>query len=129
MCIACVQDLEGYWLASTPFMAGDAISIADLLVVMELTQLNMLDGALKVTSGTGRATSPHARVRHTRLNGTKGSEAVSSCTAAHRCHCGLARLACRPLHEDIVNSNSACPCQMYPPVQLQPQILSYSGRA
>lgn len=46
--VACVQDLEGYWLASTPFMAGDAISIADLLVIMELTQMHMLDGALKV---------------------------------------------------------------------------------
>ena len=45
---ACLQDLEGYWLASTPFMAEEDISIADLLVVMELTQLHMLDGALKV---------------------------------------------------------------------------------
>ena len=48
MCTACLQDLERYWLASTPFMAGEDISIADLLVVMELTQLHMLDGALKV---------------------------------------------------------------------------------
>ncbi len=46
---ACMQDLEGYWLASTPYMAGEDISIADLLVVMELTQLHMLNGALKVS--------------------------------------------------------------------------------
>ena len=52
MGMACVQDLEGYWLATTPFLAGDAISVADLLVVMELTQLRMLNGALKVFPAT-----------------------------------------------------------------------------
>lgn len=44
-----MQDLETYWLASTPFVAGEAISIADLSIIMELTQLRMLDGALKVS--------------------------------------------------------------------------------
>ena len=51
-----MQDLETYWLASTPFVAGEAISIADLSIIMELTQLRMLDGALKVSmcrSGLG----------------------------------------------------------------------------
>lgn len=71
-----VQDLEGFWLASTPFMAGDAISIADLLVVMELTQLHMLDGALKVTPCTDRHYALHDCVRHAGLNGTEGSEPV-----------------------------------------------------
>ena len=43
--LCCAQDLEHYWLAATPFVAGDDISIADLIIIMELTQLQMLEGA------------------------------------------------------------------------------------
>ena len=43
--LCCEQDLEHYWLAATPFVAGDDISIADLIIIMELTQLQMLEGA------------------------------------------------------------------------------------
>ena len=45
--VCCEQDLEHYWLASTPFVAGGDISIADLIIIMELTQLKMLEGALQ----------------------------------------------------------------------------------
>lgn len=48
--VCCVQDLEHYWLASTPFVAGDDISIADLIIIMELTQLQMLEGARQASS-------------------------------------------------------------------------------
>ena len=48
--VCCEQDLEHYWLASTPFVAGDDISIADLIIIMELTQLQMLEGALQASS-------------------------------------------------------------------------------
>lgn len=48
--VCCEQDLEHYWLASTPFVAGNDISIADLIIIMELTQLQMLEGALQASS-------------------------------------------------------------------------------
>lgn len=34
--------LEQYWLKSSAFLAGDVISIADLLIVTELDMLHML---------------------------------------------------------------------------------------
>ena len=48
--VCCEQDLEHYWLAATPFVAGNDISIADLIIIMELTQLQMLEGALQASS-------------------------------------------------------------------------------
>mmetsp|Transcript_38931 Transcript_38931/g.97805 ORF Transcript_38931/g.97805 Transcript_38931/m.97805 type:complete len:191 (+) Transcript_38931:429-1001(+) len=40
-----LQHLETIWLARTKFAGRDQISIADLLIVSELEQLRMLDGA------------------------------------------------------------------------------------
>jgi hypothetical protein len=40
-----VQGLETYWLAEMQFVAGNAISIADLLMCCELEQLVMLEAA------------------------------------------------------------------------------------
>ena len=40
--------LERYWLASSSFVAGNEISIADLLIVTELDMLHMLAGANEV---------------------------------------------------------------------------------
>ena len=42
---AAAQAMEQYWLARAAFMAGDAISIADLPIACELEQLCMLAGA------------------------------------------------------------------------------------
>ncbi|DBB00858.1 TPA: Glutathione S-transferase theta-1 [Trebouxia sp. C0004] len=39
------QTLEQFWLAKSPFLAGNEISIADLLHCCELDQLCLLDGA------------------------------------------------------------------------------------
>lgn len=39
-----LKTLEQYWLAKSPFLAGDRISIADLLHCCELDQLGLLDG-------------------------------------------------------------------------------------
>ena len=43
------QGLESYWLADTKFVAGTAVSIADLLICTELSMLRMLDGAQEVS--------------------------------------------------------------------------------
>ncbi|KAK9830426.1 hypothetical protein WJX72_011719 [[Myrmecia] bisecta] len=40
-----LKSLETYWLASTPFVAGQQISLPDLLMACELQQLVLLDGA------------------------------------------------------------------------------------
>ncbi|KAL3162185.1 hypothetical protein ABBQ32_009892 [Trebouxia sp. C0010 RCD-2024] len=40
-----LQTLEQYWLAHSPFLAGNDISVADLLYCCELDQLCLLDGA------------------------------------------------------------------------------------
>ena len=76
-----MQDLETYWLASTPFVAGEAISIADLSIVMELTQLRMLDGALKVSirrSGLGA-------YLHGKQTSLECAELLLLCAARHCC--------------------------------------------
>lgn len=44
----CLQTLEQYWLAHSPFLAGSDISVADLLYCCELDQLCLLDGAEQV---------------------------------------------------------------------------------
>ena len=43
-----MQLMEGYWLKSRPFAAGNAISLADLLWICELEQLQTLQGAEQV---------------------------------------------------------------------------------
>lgn len=43
-----VQMLEGFWLASSSYVAGDQVSVADLLLVTELDMLHMLAGATEV---------------------------------------------------------------------------------
>ncbi len=43
-----LQTLEQFWLAKSPFLAGNEISIADLLHGCELDQLCLLDGADQV---------------------------------------------------------------------------------
>ena len=43
-----LQTLEQYWLAKSVFLAGDEISVADLLHCCELDQLCLLDGAEQV---------------------------------------------------------------------------------
>ena len=49
VCISCtLQMLEEYWLAKSPFLGGDEISVADLLHCCELDQLCLLDGAEQV---------------------------------------------------------------------------------
>ena len=45
----CMQILERYWLRSSDFVAGEEISIADLLMVTELDMLHMLAGSDEVT--------------------------------------------------------------------------------
>jgi hypothetical protein len=40
--------LEGFWLVSSSYVAGDEISIADNLIVTELDMLQMLAGATEV---------------------------------------------------------------------------------
>lgn len=40
-----LQTLEQHWLAKSPFLAGEKISVADLLHCCELDQLCLLDGA------------------------------------------------------------------------------------
>lgn len=51
MCILMwLQTLEQFWLAKSPFLAGNEISIADLLHCCELDQLCLLDGADQVCS-------------------------------------------------------------------------------
>ncbi len=42
--------LELFWLGATAFVAGDKISIADLLMVTELDMLHMLAGSDEVNS-------------------------------------------------------------------------------
>ena len=42
------QALEGFWLKNTKFVAGNKISVADLLLCTELSGLRLLDGAVKV---------------------------------------------------------------------------------
>ena len=61
--VCCEQDLEHYWLASSPFVAGDDISIADLIIVMELTQLQMLEGALQARSSMLVKSRRHSQSR------------------------------------------------------------------
>ena len=46
--LANLQMLERYWLKDRLFIAGDQISIADLLMVTELDMLNTLVGASEV---------------------------------------------------------------------------------
>ena len=46
----CLQTLEDYWLAHTLFLAGNEVSIADLLHGCEIDQLCMLDNADQVSS-------------------------------------------------------------------------------
>ena len=48
--LMCLQSLEQFWLAKSPFLAGNEISIADLLHCCELDQLCLLDGADQVRS-------------------------------------------------------------------------------
>jgi len=48
--LMCLQTLEQFWLAKSPFLAGIEISIADLLHCCELDQLCLLDGAEQVCS-------------------------------------------------------------------------------
>ena len=43
-----MQALETFWLASTKFVAGSEISVADLLIATELAGLRLLDGAQQV---------------------------------------------------------------------------------
>lgn len=43
-----LQILERYWLRSSDFVAGEEISIADLLMVTELDMLHMLAGSIEV---------------------------------------------------------------------------------
>jgi hypothetical protein len=47
-----VQMLDSFWLASSSYVAGNQISIADLLLVTELDMLEMLAGATEVRSFT-----------------------------------------------------------------------------
>lgn len=47
-CVVLVQMLERFWLASSSYVAGDQVSIADLLLVTELDMLHMLAGATEV---------------------------------------------------------------------------------
>ena len=42
------QALETFWLKNTNFVAGNQISIADLLLCTELSGLRLIDGAVKV---------------------------------------------------------------------------------
>ena len=92
-----MQDLEGYWLASTPFMAGDATSIADLVVVMELTQLHMLDGALKVMSCTGGHVVTNGSVGAARLDPQKGSDQSLPALHSTPANGGLSGCRMRPV--------------------------------
>ena len=48
-----LQSLEQYWLASSKFLAGDKISVADLLHCCEMDQLCLLDGAEQVGACAG----------------------------------------------------------------------------
>ena len=43
-----MQLMETYWLKDRPFAAADAISLADLLWICELEQLQTLQGAEQV---------------------------------------------------------------------------------
>lgn len=43
-----MQMLESFWLKSSAFVAGEEISIADLLMVTELDMLHMLAGSDQV---------------------------------------------------------------------------------
>lgn len=43
-----LQMLERFWLKDSSFIAGNEISIADLLMVTELDMLNALEGATEV---------------------------------------------------------------------------------
>lgn len=43
-----MQLMEGYWLKDRAFAAGNAISLADLLWICELEQLQSLQGAEQV---------------------------------------------------------------------------------
>lgn len=40
-----LQDMNNVWLAKSSFVAGEQISIADLLISCELSMLELLDGA------------------------------------------------------------------------------------
>lgn len=42
-----LEALEGFWLKNTKFVAGNKISVADLLLCTELSGLRLLDGAVK----------------------------------------------------------------------------------
>lgn len=44
----CGQDLEEFWLGSTPYVAGEHISLADLPTLTELETLRLLEGAVEV---------------------------------------------------------------------------------
>ena len=46
----CLQGLEEYWLFNRDFVAGNAMSIADLPIACELEQLCMLAGATQATA-------------------------------------------------------------------------------
>lgn len=44
-----MQMMETFWLASTVFIAGDEISIADLLYSCELDEMRLLDAVEQVS--------------------------------------------------------------------------------
>ncbi|KAK9803717.1 hypothetical protein WJX73_005579 [Symbiochloris irregularis] len=58
-----LQALERYWLADTTFVAGDDISIADLLICTELVMLRMLDGAQDEVRDMEAWLKPYPKVR------------------------------------------------------------------
>ena len=47
-----LQDLSEFWLNGNDFVAGENISIADLLICCELQMLELMDGSLQVCCGS-----------------------------------------------------------------------------
>jgi glutathione S-transferase len=57
-----LQALDSYWLAGRPYVAGQEISVADLLVACEVEQLRLLDAAPQGPTFEA-LTASHPRVR------------------------------------------------------------------
>lgn len=51
------QTLETYWLAASPFVAGEEVSIADILLLTELDMLHLLAWAKEVRAVDSKAGS------------------------------------------------------------------------
>jgi hypothetical protein len=90
----CVQSLDEYWLRDGDYVAGGAISIADLLLACEVQQLELLDGATEASVGGrewGGAGAPRPRPQ-----------------------------AALPRHTDPAYPGSAPPSQRVPPLCVDP---------